>query len=49
MRRLLAAAVLLGLAIASPAAALTLRDMLGREVTLSAPPRRIVSLVPSVT
>jgi len=49
MRRLLAAAVLLGLAIASPAAALTLRDMLGREVTLAAPPRRIVSLVPSVT
>jgi iron complex transport system substrate-binding protein len=33
----------------SPAAALTLRDMLGREVTLPAPPARIVSLVPSVT
>jgi ABC-type Fe3+-hydroxamate transport system substrate-binding protein len=32
-----------------PAAALTLRDMLGREVTLPAPPARIVSLVPSVT
>lgn len=32
-----------------PAEALTLRDMLGREVTLPAPPARIVSLVPSVT
>jgi iron complex transport system substrate-binding protein len=31
------------------AAALTVRDMLGRELTLPAPPRRIVSLVPSVT
>jgi iron complex transport system substrate-binding protein len=34
---------------ASPAPALTLRDMLGREVTLPAPPARIISLVPSVT
>jgi iron complex transport system substrate-binding protein len=49
MRRVLVAAVLLGLAAVSPAAALTLRDMLGREVTLPAPPLRIVSLVPSVT
>jgi iron complex transport system substrate-binding protein len=35
--------------VASPAHALTLRDMLGREVALPAPPVRIVSLVPSVT
>jgi len=33
----------------TPAAAFTTRDMLGRDVTLVAPPRRIVSLVPSVT
>jgi iron complex transport system substrate-binding protein len=32
-----------------PAHALTYRDMRGREVTLAAPPARIVSLVPSVT
>lgn len=37
------------LAVASPAAAFTTRDMLGRDVTLPAPPVRIVSLVPSVT
>jgi iron complex transport system substrate-binding protein len=37
------------LVLAAPAAALTVRDMLGREVTLAAPPARIVSLVPSVT
>jgi iron complex transport system substrate-binding protein len=47
MIRLLA--LLLTLALASPAWALTVRDMLGREVTLPAPPTRIVSLVPSVT
>ena len=35
--------------VASSAAAFTTRDMLGRDVTLGAPPRRIVSLVPSVT
>src|SRR5262249_28673709 len=34
---------------AAPVAALTLVDMLGREVTLPAAPRRIVSLVPSAT
>jgi iron complex transport system substrate-binding protein len=37
------------LAGAGPAAAFTTRDMLGRDVTLAAPPQRIVSLVPSVT
>ena len=37
------------LLLATPAAAFTTRDMLGREVTLAAPPARIVSLVPSVT
>ena len=34
---------------ASPVVALTVRDMLGREVVLPGPPARIVSLVPSVT
>ena len=48
MRRALVVAALLLLA-ARPAAALTVHDMLGREVTLPAPPARIVSLVPSVT
>jgi iron complex transport system substrate-binding protein len=42
-------AILFALAVVSPAHALTLRDMLGRDVTLPAPPQRIVSLVPSVT
>jgi iron complex transport system substrate-binding protein len=37
------------LAVATPAAALTVVDMLGRRVDLSRPPRRIVSLVPSAT
>lgn len=41
--------LLLAVVVAAPAHALTVRDMLGREVTLAAPPRRIVSLVPSVT
>ncbi|HET7341806.1 MAG TPA: cobalamin-binding protein [Methylomirabilota bacterium] len=44
-----ALALLVTLALASPASALTVRDMLGRDVTLPAPPARIVSLVPSVT
>ncbi len=36
--------------VASPSAvAFTTRDMLGRDVALAAPPKRIVSLVPSVT
>src|SRR2546427_8298399 len=37
------------LAVSLPVAAFTTRDMLGRDVTLPAPPARIVSLVPSVT
>jgi ABC-type Fe3+-hydroxamate transport system substrate-binding protein len=50
MRRTLAAVLTaLTLLAASPASALTVRDMLGRPVTLPAPPARIVSLVPSVT
>ena len=44
-----AVALVVLLALASPAQALVLRDMLGREMTLAAPPARIVSLVPSVT
>jgi len=36
-------------ALASPAHALVLRDMLGREVSMPGLPSRIVSLVPSVT
>jgi iron complex transport system substrate-binding protein len=43
------AVVILVLLAAAPASALTLRDMLGREVRLPAPPERIVSLVPSVS
>jgi iron complex transport system substrate-binding protein len=42
-------ALLFMLATGSPASALTVRDMLGRDVTLAASPQRIVSLVPSVT
>lgn len=50
MRRTLAALVAVLVLLAStPAVALTLRDMLGREVVLPTPPVRIVSLVPSVT
>jgi iron complex transport system substrate-binding protein len=44
-----AAAVLAIIAVASPAHALVLHDMLGRELALDRPPARIVSLVPSVT
>ena len=43
------AAVGLVLLFAAEVPAFTTRDMLGRNVTLAAPPRRIVSLVPSVT
>src|SRR5258705_10439257 len=39
----------MGLLAVTPVAAFTVIDMLGREVTLPAPPRRIVSLVPSAT
>ncbi|MBI4240838.1 MAG: ABC transporter substrate-binding protein, partial [Candidatus Rokubacteria bacterium] len=48
MRRV---AIVLGcvLLLGSSAESFTVRDMLGRDVALSAPPRRIVSLVPSVT
>lgn len=47
MKRLLAAfSVLLALAFAFP---LTLQDDLGRTVTLKAPPKRIVTMLPSVT
>jgi iron complex transport system substrate-binding protein len=49
MRRLRAAAALSLLLLAAPAAALTLTDQTGRSLTLPAPPRRIVSLVPSVS
>jgi iron complex transport system substrate-binding protein len=42
-------ALVLALLLATPAAAFTTRDMLGREVTLAGPPARILSLVPSVT
>lgn len=45
----LAATLGVTLAAASPAPAMTVRDMLGRDVTLAAPPARIVSLVPSAT
>jgi iron complex transport system substrate-binding protein len=44
-----AAAALAILVFVSPAHALVLHDMLGREVALSGAPGRIVSLVPSVT
>src|SRR5262249_3354601 len=48
--RMVAHILVVGLLLAAlPAAAYTTRDMLGRDVTLAAPPRRIVSLVPSVT
>jgi iron complex transport system substrate-binding protein len=48
-RPLVLLAALGALLASAPADALTLRDMLGRTVTLPLPPARIVSLVPSVT
>jgi iron complex transport system substrate-binding protein len=48
-RRALLLLLLALLAVVTPAHALALRDMLGREVVLPGPPARIVSLVPSVT
>ena len=47
--RTTAALLVLIAVLAAPAEAVTYRDMLGREITLAAPPTRIVSLVPSVT
>jgi ABC-type hemin transport system substrate-binding protein len=49
MRRRALLAGGLALLVGGPAHARTYRDMTGREVALSAPARRIVSLVPSVT
>lgn len=49
MRGCCALALACLLLLVAPVQALTVRDMLGREVNLPAPPRRIVSLVPSVT
>jgi len=43
------AALIAVVGMSAGAAAFTTRDMLGRDVTLAAPPTRIVSLVPSVT
>lgn len=42
-------AALLVLSAHAESAALTVRDMQGRELVLTAPPRRIISLVPSAT
>jgi iron complex transport system substrate-binding protein len=49
MLALVGFALLLSAASPRAAVAWTVRDMLDREVTLGAPPKRIVSLVPSVT
>jgi iron complex transport system substrate-binding protein len=50
MRRVLVGLLVVTAMLAvAPAHALTVRDMMGREVTLAGPPARIVSLVPSVT
>jgi cobalamin transport system substrate-binding protein len=49
MIRRVAVAAALATLCAGSAHALTVRDMLGRDVTLPTPPTRIVSLVPSVT
>ena len=48
--RAIAALLLLAASLAAaPAGAITVRDMMGREVALAGPPMRIVSLVPSAT
>jgi iron complex transport system substrate-binding protein len=44
-----AAVVLVLVLTGADAAAFTVRDMAGREIVLAAPPRRIISLVPSAT
>ena len=49
MRSSITTALLIVCTAVTPAAAFTTRDMTGRDVTLAAAPRRIVSLVPSAT
>jgi len=49
VRSPVALALVLVATLAPPASAFATRDMLGHDVTLGAPPSRIVSLVPSVT
>src|SRR5687768_10554455 len=49
MRSALIAALMLCVWVEAATAAVTIRDLVGREVTLPAPPVRIVSLVPSAT
>lgn len=49
MTRAVTLALLFALALPGAAPAYTVRDMHGHEIVLAAPPRRIVSLVPSAT
>jgi iron complex transport system substrate-binding protein len=49
VRRLVAGALLLGLAAGPAAAELAITDQTGRTLRLPGPPRRVVSLVPSAT
>ena len=49
MTRLLVVATLSVALLAAPATALTITDQTGRQITLPAPPARVISLVPSVT